>query len=294
MAKPDIWMPLYIRDYLADTQHLTAAQHGHYLLAIMAYWMRGGPLPNDDEQLCRICRIDAESMRNGCETDAKTMRSHELQVLRSFFKEQGDVLTHTRIERELSAARAKSESAKNSAVKRWQKPSNYANAYPKAYAESMRNACSSPSPSPSQSDIGEVSPITPQQAGEEIVIDRPSLRPVKNPTKKELALTVLLPPQIDTPEFRAAWADWVEHRWQKRAFLTEMAAKQQIRNCAALGLPRAIAAIQNSIGQGYTGLFEAKEQENGQSRPPHGNFRSTADERRAAQAARECDGDLPL
>lgn len=56
------WMPLYIADYRADTAHLSAAQHGAYLLLIMHYWSTGA-LPDDDTQLARIACMTAGEWR---------------------------------------------------------------------------------------------------------------------------------------------------------------------------------------------------------------------------------------
>jgi hypothetical protein len=50
------WMPLHIADYLADTGHLTATEHGAYLLLIMHYWQNGS-LPENQRMLARIGKL---------------------------------------------------------------------------------------------------------------------------------------------------------------------------------------------------------------------------------------------
>ena len=62
-ARPDTWMPLYWGDYLRDTGHLGAAEHGAYLLLIGHYWTTGKPLPDDDVLLARIARMTPKLWR---------------------------------------------------------------------------------------------------------------------------------------------------------------------------------------------------------------------------------------
>jgi uncharacterized protein YdaU (DUF1376 family) len=56
MSKPDIWMPWYVPDFLADTMTLDAALTGMYALLLMGSWMEGGHLPDDDQQLRTVAK----------------------------------------------------------------------------------------------------------------------------------------------------------------------------------------------------------------------------------------------
>lgn len=88
MQKTDIWMPLYIGDYLADTSRLTTEQHGAYLLLLMDYW-RSGRLPNNDQVLAQITKLPLE-----------TWLIHK-GVLQGFFEIVDGELIHSRVEKEL-------------------------------------------------------------------------------------------------------------------------------------------------------------------------------------------------
>ncbi len=84
-----MWMPLYIGDYLGDTLELSRKEHGSYLLLIMAYWRRGGPLPDDNETLMQIAK---------CPPD-EWPRTRE--VMLRFFKLNDGLWIHKRIDEEL-------------------------------------------------------------------------------------------------------------------------------------------------------------------------------------------------
>jgi len=84
MSRP--WMAFYPADYLADTGHLTLAEHGAYLLLIFHYWNKGS-LPTDERQLARIVRASPDEWAQ--------MRD----VISEFFTEDW---RHKRIEKEIA------------------------------------------------------------------------------------------------------------------------------------------------------------------------------------------------
>ena len=86
--KTDIWMPLYIADYLSSTNRLTTEQHGAYLLLIMDYW-KNGRLPDDDSVLSSVTRLSIDRWI--------VLRG----VLEGFFKVSHGEWIHERIEKEL-------------------------------------------------------------------------------------------------------------------------------------------------------------------------------------------------
>jgi uncharacterized protein YdaU (DUF1376 family) len=114
--KTDIWMPLYIGDYLSDTQHLNTQQHGAYLLLMMAYW-KSGPLPDDEEQLSAIAKLTGDSWIKAW------------GVLQPFFPVNGDGRRHNkRCDQERDKSHrivgVRSEAGSSGAVHKWGEPTD--------------------------------------------------------------------------------------------------------------------------------------------------------------------------
>ncbi|MFA5263972.1 MAG: hypothetical protein WC378_09095 [Opitutaceae bacterium] len=70
------------------------------------------------------------------------------------------------------------------------------------------------------------------------------------------ASTAPLPLLLNTPEFRAAWADWCADRADRGHPLTARAATISLNRCEPLGPAAAVAAIEHSIAAGYQGIYE--------------------------------------
>lgn len=129
-ASPTTWMPLFWGDYLKDTMHLSAEEHGAYLLLIAYYWQNGGPIDSDKKTLQNVTKISLRKMQ---------------KVLR-FFEERNGTLFHHRIDEELQLAKknqtVRSSKATHAANARWSASSN-APSMPQA----LHGGCPAPSPS---------------------------------------------------------------------------------------------------------------------------------------------------
>lgn len=150
MKRTDTWMPLYIGDYLADTGHLSTVEHGAYMLLLMHYW-RTGPLPDDDEQIGYIVRMDAPDWLRIA------------KKIRAFFSPSRGRLHQKRIDVEIARAQRISEKRAQSGAIGGRKASenrehnqgDTSNCLPNAKQTDQQNDRPSPSHVPSKKESKE-------------------------------------------------------------------------------------------------------------------------------------------
>lgn len=127
MASVDIWMPIYVGDYLKKTMSLDAEGHGIYHLLMYECWNHGGFRSG-------IHRIKVIA-RSGNEELIK-------EILSDYFKLSNGRWTNSRVSEEKLKAAVRSEKARAKANVRWHNTGN---------ATALLQECSSSSSSSSKS-----------------------------------------------------------------------------------------------------------------------------------------------
>ena len=78
------------------------------------------------------------------------------------------------------------------------------------------------------------------------------------PRAKFNPLTIEIPESLNTPEFREAWGDYVQHRKEKKKPVTEISAKNALKNMLQWGHDSAVVSLRDSCANGWQGIFEPK------------------------------------
>lgn len=103
-------MPLWTDAYLGDTTHLTATEHGAYLLLLITMWRTPEKrLPTDDAKLARYARL------------TKGQWARMKPTIMAFFNSHGDWITQGRLTDEANAVKRNSSKQSDKSKARWLK-----------------------------------------------------------------------------------------------------------------------------------------------------------------------------
>lgn len=260
MSDTRTWLPLFPRDFLADTGHLTCEQTGAYLLLLMRSWMVG-PLPVDDAHLARVCRVSLHVWNRRLK-----------DVLLPFFTIDGTTMTQKRLENERARASRNVDARKTAASARWQKRKGSADA--NAHAEDKQTASPPPSTYTKKSTEEQTTVPPPHRAG----------------ARAQAPLAFGVPDWIPAE----TWEAYLAVRRRNRAQQTEYALNaiiSELDRLRALGhAPKDI--LDNSIRSGWSGVFAPKGPRLAVSNPLPTSGRRTAQDRRYEHVKRAMSAGL--
>ncbi|EEW0764543.1 YdaU family protein [Escherichia albertii] len=236
------YMQLYIADYLADTMHLSAEEHGAYLLLMFNYWQTGKPIPKN--RLAKIARLTNERW-----ADVESS-------LREFFCDNGEEWVHIRIEEDLASVREKL--TKKSAAGKASVQARRSRKEADVQTKQERNLTGV------RTDVGVVfehdvnTKATNKDTDKDLKTDPPLNPPRGNRgVKKFDPLDIVLPNWISV----SLWREWVEFRQAlRKPIRTEQGANGAIRELEKFRqqgfTPEQV--IRHSIANEYQGLFAPK------------------------------------
>ncbi|EHO8332120.1 YdaU family protein, partial [Escherichia coli] len=236
------YMQLYIADYLADTMHLSAEEHGAYLLLMFNYWQTGKPIPKN--RLAKIARLTNERW-----ADVEPS-------LQEFFCDNGEEWVHLRIEEDLASVREKL--TKKSAAGKASVQARRSRKEADVQKKQERNLTGV------QTDVEVVfehdvnTKATNKDTDKDLKTDPPLNPPRGNRgVKKFDPLDIALPNWISV----SLWREWVEFRQAlRKPIRTEQGANGAIRELEKFRqqgfTPEQV--IRHSIANEYQGLFAPK------------------------------------
>ena len=236
------YMQLYIADYLADTMHLSAEEHGAYLLLMFNYWQTGKPIPKN--RLAKIARLTNERW-----ADVEPS-------LQEFFCDNGEEWVHLRIAEDLASVREKL--TKKSAAGKASVQARRSRKEADVQTKQERNLTGV------QTDVEVVfehdvnTKATNKDTDKDLETDPPLNPPRGNRgVKKFDPLDIALPNWISV----SLWREWVEFRQAlRKPIRTEQGANGAIRELEKFRQqgfsPEQV--IRHSIANEYQGLFAPK------------------------------------
>lgn len=236
------YMQLYIADYLADTMHLSAEEHGAYLLLMFNYWQTGKPIPKN--RLAKIARLTNERW-----ADVEPS-------LQEFFCDNGEEWVHLRIEEDLASVREKL--TKKSAAGKASVQARRSRKEADVQTKQERNLTGV------QTDVEVVfehdvnTKATNKDTDKDLKTDPPLNPPRGNRgVKKFDPLDITLPNWISV----SLWREWVEFRQAlRKPIRTEQGANGAMRELEKFRQqgfsPEQV--IRHSIANEYQGLFAPK------------------------------------
>lgn len=236
------YMQLYIADYLADTMHLSAEEHGAYLLLMFNYWQTGKPIPKN--RLAKIARLTNERW-----ADVEPS-------LQEFFCDNGEEWVHLRIEEDLASVREKL--TKKSAAGKASVQARRSRKEADVQTKQERNLTGV------QTDVEvvfehDVNTKATNKDTDKDLKKHPPLNPPRGNrgVKKFDPLDIALPNWISV----SLWREWVEFRQAlRKPIRTEQGANGAIRELEKFRQqgfsPEQV--IRHSIANEYQGLFAPK------------------------------------
>jgi uncharacterized protein YdaU (DUF1376 family) len=223
----------HIGDYRGATAHLSNDEDLCYRRLLDMYYDTQRPIPLETHWVARRLRVGLEVLE---------------VVLHDFFVSKEDGWHNTKADLIIAEYIAQAEKNRANGKKGGRPPSN------KTTQENPVGSQSAPLGLPVETTSkGNQEPITNNQ--EPITIDIPPSPPAGG---KGFDWFTDLPDDLDTPEFREAWLEWVKYRKKIKKPFPPASAPAMWRKVQEAGVQAAIDGFEVSMANGWQGTFPKK------------------------------------